>query len=55
MFRFKHPRPSFFDSVANLRADGRHGLRLVTGLLGIQWNRLRNREICCGDYGAPGC
>ncbi|MCY3557599.1 MAG: hypothetical protein OXH13_02995 [Chloroflexi bacterium] len=51
----KRPRPSFLDAIANLRRDGRHGLRLVTGVLAIWWNRLTERQTCCGDYGAPGC
>lgn len=50
----KRPRPSFSDAVANLRRDGGQQ-RLVRGLLGIAWNRLRERQTCCGNYGAPGC
>lgn len=49
------PRPSFNDSLDNLRADGRHGLRLASGMLAILWDRLRYQRSCCGNYGAPGC
>jgi len=51
----KPPTPSFRDAIGNLRADGREGLGLVTGVLAIWWNRLTERQTCCGDYGAPGC
>ncbi|MDE2892426.1 MAG: hypothetical protein OXN86_08005 [Chloroflexota bacterium] len=51
----KHPKPSFLDAIANLRAEGRSGWRLVTGVLAIWWNRLTERQICCGNYGDPGC
>ena len=51
----ERPSPSFADAAANLRADGRHGLRLAGGMLAILWNRLSERQTCCGDYGAPGC
>ena len=50
----KRPKPSFSDALANLRKDESQQ-SVVRGMLGIAWNRLINRETCCGNYGDPGC
>ena len=50
----ERPRPSFGDAIANLRRDGKQRNIPLT-MLKITWNRLRERQTCCGDYGAPGC
>ena len=50
----ERPKPSFSDAIANLRRDG--GQRSIAlRMLEIAWDRLRKRQTCCGNYGAPGC
>lgn len=50
----KHPTPSFRDTVVNLRRSigRRHALY---GIVKNTWIKMRRVEVCCGDYGAPGC
>ena len=50
----ERPKPSFSDAIANLRRDDNQQ-SIARGLLSITWNRLRERQMCCGNYGAPGC
>ena len=50
----ERPRPSFAEAIANLRRDDNER-GVVRGMLWIAWDRLRNRQTCCGNYGAPGC
>ena len=49
------PTPSLRDAIANYRNDGRNAVGVALGLLANAWNRLSQRQGCCGDYGAPGC
>lgn len=50
----ERPRPSFSDAIANLRREPDQR-SMALRMLEIFWDRLRNRQTCCGNYGDPGC
>lgn len=48
-------RPNLSDIFSNLRSGGQPWYRTLATIALNKWRKLKSRQNCCGNLGAPGC